>query len=57
MLHRVEEIALQRKHGPSINGRGDTESELLLVSPLSEIRKNDNESWEKSIELTNNVAF
>ena len=39
VLHRVEEIVLQRKHGPSINGRGDTESELLLVSPLSEIRK------------------
>ena len=38
MLHRVEELALQRKHGPSINGRGETESELFLVSPLSEIK-------------------
>ena len=51
MLHRVEETALQRKHGPSINGRGDTESELLLVSPLSEIRKNDNENGKNQSSL------
>jgi len=51
VLHRVEETALQRKHGPSINGRGDTESELLLVSPLSEIRENDNQEWENESNL------
>ena len=39
MLHRVEEVVLQRKHGPSINGRGDTESDLLFCSPPSEISK------------------
>ena len=39
VLHRVEEIVLQRKHGPSINGRGDTESDLLFCSPPSEISK------------------
>ena len=49
MLHRVEDTALQRKHGPSINGRGETESELFLVSPLSEIRKMITSNGKKSV--------
>ena len=42
VLHRVDDIVLQRKQGPSSNVIGDNDSDLLLHSTSMNVKINNN---------------